>query len=81
MSILKQLTTVSEFEDWSAYFHMRRQHHEKSDWYMAALSHTMNAVNGGKTKIADHLLVFEDPKPKLPQGSMAAWCALLGVEM
>lgn len=51
------------------------------DWYMASLSHSIYAVNGGKTKLKDHLLTFDSPykqKPTLEQ-SRSNWLACVGI--
>jgi hypothetical protein len=75
VSILKQLTTISEFEKWPTYFRKRRAQHEKEDWYMAAVAQTIAAVNGNKTKVEDHLLVFATPKKK---DSRSTWLSMFG---
>jgi hypothetical protein len=77
---VKQLTTVSEFDKWPAYFRMRREQKDKADWYAASICHTLAAVNGNKTKVSDYLLVFEDPEEKKQKDSKNLWLALLGVK-
>jgi hypothetical protein len=79
VSVVKQLTTVSEFDKWPTYFRMRREQRDKTDWYSAAICHTLAAVNGNKSKIGDYLLVFEDPEEKKPKDSKNVWLMLLGI--
>lgn len=79
MSIVKQLTTVSEFDKWPTYFRMRREQKDKADWYSAAICQTLASVHGNKSKVSDHLLVFEDPEDKKPKDSKNIWLMLLGI--
>lgn len=81
MSLVKQLTTVSEFDNWQTYFTMRRNHRDKSDWYAAATMQAIFASQGAKTKINDHLLDFEAPveAKQEPTDSKAVWLSIFGI--
>lgn len=59
---------------------MRRDQHDKIDWYLASVAQTIAAVNGNKTKIHDFLLKFESPQERTPQDSQAMWCSIFGID-
>lgn len=82
MSLVKQLTTVSEFDNWQTYFTMRRNDRDKSDWYAAATMQAIFASQGAKTKIEDHLLKFEAPKQETQkvEDSKSVWLAIFGID-
>ena len=81
MSLVKQLTTVSEFDNWQTYFTMRRNHRDKSDWYAAATMQVIFASQGAKTKIEDHLLKFEAPASEADKAtdSKSVWLSIFGI--
>jgi hypothetical protein len=76
------LTTVSEFEEWQAYFQERLTFPEKEDHYAAATIRAIFAAQGGKAgKISDYLLKFEAPRKKqaAEQDSKSVWLAIFGI--
>lgn len=81
--MVKQLTTVSEFENWQVYFEERLAGHDKADYYHAALIRAVYASQGAKVsnKVADFLLDFELPKETKPEnGSKGVWLSIFGID-
>ena len=94
MSLVKQLTTVSEFEKWQAFFTQKQKQHDKSDWYSAQMTWAIFAAQGAKNlKVKDFLMDFKVPKPKAKpkakpvkedpetawKASQALWLGMLGI--
>lgn len=79
MGVLKEHVTMDEYEKWATYFRMVREEHDKMDWYLASVSHMISAVNGGKSEIEDHLLVFKDPEKETMHDSKNVWLAIFGI--
>lgn len=65
---------------------MRKCETEKADWRAASICHEINrAMTGKADKMEKYLVVFEEPKVKVPdptgQSSKAAWAAMLGITL
>lgn len=76
------MTTVSEFEEWQAYFQERLSVPEKEDHYAAATIRAIFAAQGGKAgKISDYLLKFEPPRKTQVEkpDSKSMWLAIFGI--
>lgn len=75
---------MSEFEKWQVYFAMRREQHDKADWYAASICDAIYRSQGAKTsRIEHHLLKFDTPfdkkqQPEDSQNIWLAWCAAMG---
>jgi hypothetical protein len=83
LQLVKELTTLDEFTKWQAYFHRRKLEHEKLDWYLASVAHTVaGALGGSKLSLDKYLLRFEAPVTKVqsPEESKAIWLASLGIK-
>jgi hypothetical protein len=82
--LVKQLTTVSEFDEWQAYFEERHGIHEKADYYAAATIRAIFASQGAKVgKVQDYLLEFEFPKPNPstpPIDSKSVWLGMFNID-
>ncbi len=86
MSLVKQLTTVSEFEKWQSYFRLKQTLHDKSDWYAAQTTWAIFASQGAKKlKPSDYLLEFKLPetekkKERTWEQERDLWLGMLGVK-
>ena len=86
VSLVKQLTTVSEFDKWTVFFRMRREQHDKEDWYSAATIRAIfHAMTGKAGDLDSYLLKFEAPVEKEPTPveavqSESLWLALMGID-
>ena len=85
VSLIKQLTTVSEFDNWQAYFRDRLARHEKPDYYAAATIRAIYASQGAKVSknLSEFLLDFEVPKESKksdPKDSQSVWLALFNID-
>lgn len=85
VSLVKQLTTVSEFDSWQAYFKDRLAKKEKSDYYAAATIRAIYASQGAKVSknLSEFLLDFEIPKESRkvdPEDSKAIWLGLFNID-
>lgn len=86
--MVKQLTTISEFDTWQAYFAKRMSDRDKEDWYAAATIRAIFASQASpKAKIppvSDYLLEFRstEPKNEVPeeQDSKAIWASIFGMD-
>ncbi|MCU9611875.1 hypothetical protein OEK97_28625, partial [Escherichia coli] len=78
LQLVKELTTLEEFGKWQAYFYRRKLEHEKLDWYLASIAHTVaGSIGGSKLPLDKYLLKFEAPVVKVtsPEESKAIWLA------
>lgn len=83
--MVKQLTTVSEFDSWQRYFSDRLAKREKSDYYAAATIRAIYASQGAKVanNIADYLLEFDPPKTEKPEpvyDSKSMWLGIFNID-
>jgi hypothetical protein len=82
--LIKQLTTVSEFDEWQAYFEERMSYSDKSDYYAAATIRAIFASQGAKVSrnVGDFLLDFKTPNTRQTntQDSRSIWFRILGME-
>jgi hypothetical protein len=81
--LIKQLTTVSEFDEWQAYFEERMSYSDKSDYYAAATIRAIFASQGAKVgPIKEFLLDLQPARSQVAkQGdSREAWFAILGMK-
>lgn len=86
--MVKQLTTISEFDTWQAYFARRMSDRDKDDWYAAATIRAIFASQASpKAKIppvSDYLLEFRSPEtkndPAEGQDSKAIWASIFGMD-
>jgi len=64
-----------------SYFNRRKSENDKEDWRVASVVTAIYNSQGGKTKIHDHLLRFEDKSKEKReiQDSKAVWLALMGI--
>jgi hypothetical protein len=80
--LIKQLTTVSEFDEWQAYFEERMSYSDKSDYYAAATIRAIFASQGAKVSrnVNDFLLSFKNPNANTDtQDSRSTWFRILGM--
>lgn len=85
VSLVKQLTTVSEFDTWQRYFSDRLSKKEKSDYYAAATIRAIYASQGAKVSgnLSDYLLDFEPPKVNKAEpvyDSKSMWLGLFNID-
>jgi hypothetical protein len=74
------LTTVSEFDEWQAYFEERMSHSEKSDYYSASMIRAIYASQGAKVGPINEFLL--ELKPSVPEekSSKDTWLAIFGMK-
>ena len=73
---------MDEFEQWQAYFYMRRNEREKTDWYLASIAQIIaSSMGGSKAGIDKFLLNFEAPQTqKNVDASKTKWLSALGIK-
>lgn len=82
--MVKQLTTVSEFDGWQAFFRERMHRRDKADYYAAAIVRAVYASQGAKVgDVSKYLLDFEVNKPetKSETDSKSIWLGIFGIDL
>ena len=81
--MVKQLTTVSEFDGWQVFFRERMHRRDKADYYAAATIRAIYAAQGARVgEINKYLLDFEITKPQdaADIDSKSIWLGMFGID-